>query len=95
VEVVRRLGRCSRYSLPYPFDMADDLEKVVAQALKLPSEARAALAGKLIESLDPGVDEDAEETWSREIASRLVEAEGGTAKPVPWLDARRAILRRE
>ncbi len=35
-------------------------EEVLREALKLPMEARAALAGSLLDSLDDMIDEDAE-----------------------------------
>ena len=46
-------------------------KKVLEEALRLPAEARAALAGHLLESLDDSVDEDVEMAWSKEIARRI------------------------
>ena len=66
--------------------------RLVAEALKLPSEARAALAGKLLDNLDEGVDEDAEEAWSKEIGRRVGELKTGAVKTLPWSEVRRAIL---
>lgn len=63
------------------------------EALRLPSEARAALAGELIQSLDEQVDEDAEAAWTEEIRRRVERFEGGLAKTVPWAEARRQLLR--
>ncbi|MBI4617354.1 MAG: addiction module protein [Planctomycetes bacterium] len=68
------------------------MRKVLEEALKLPLEARAALASSLIESLDEQVDEDAEEWWSKEIARRLAELDSGRGKTIPWAGARRRIL---
>jgi hypothetical protein len=48
--------------------MKNDASKILEEALKLPPEARAALAGSLIESLDETVDENAEAAWADEIA---------------------------
>ncbi len=62
------------------------------EVLRLPQEARAALAGSLIESLDDQVDEDAEVAWSREIARRIEELDSGVVKTVSWAEARRWIL---
>jgi len=76
--------------LPVKSDTTELLEK----ALKLPAEARAALAGFLIESLDESVDEDAEPAWVEEIAHRIRELDSGKAKTVPWSKARRIILGR-
>jgi hypothetical protein len=50
--------------------MAPDLSDM-KKALQLPQEARAALAGSLLESLDETVDESAEQAWSLEIARRM------------------------
>ena len=69
-------------------------KKVLEEALRLPAEARAALAGHLIESLDDSVDEDVELAWSQEIARRIDELERGKVKTVPWSAARRQILGR-
>ena len=59
--------------------------------LALPTEAWAALAGALLESLDETVDETAEAEWDLEIARRMKELDSGTVKPVAWAEARRQI----
>jgi len=74
--------------------MKPNQRKILEEALRLPIEARAALAGYLIESLDDSVDEDAEAAWSQEIARRVEELDKGTVKTVPWSVARRQILGR-
>lgn len=72
--------------------MSGETEKLAAEALKLPPEGRAALAAKLIESLESEVDEDTEAAWSTEIAQRIAELESGKVKAIPWPEARRRIL---
>ena len=72
--------------------MKADTSKLLEKALSLPAEARAALAGSLIESLDESVDEDAEAAWAEEIARRVQKLDSGKAKTVPWPKARRMIL---
>jgi putative addiction module component (TIGR02574 family) len=67
-------------------------KKVLEEALRLPPEARAALAGYLLESLDDSVDADAEAEWEKEIARRIDELDKGAVKMVPWSVARRQIL---
>jgi putative addiction module component (TIGR02574 family) len=67
-------------------------KKVLEEALRLPAEARAALAGHLLESLDDSVDEDVEMAWSKEIARRIDDLNRGKVKTVPWSVARRQIL---
>jgi putative addiction module component (TIGR02574 family) len=66
-------------------------DDVLRAALALPPEARAALAGRLIASLDE-VDEDAERAWSDEIARRVAELERGAVTCIPWPEARRRIV---
>jgi putative addiction module component (TIGR02574 family) len=69
-------------------------KKVLEEALRLPAEARAAIAGRLIESLDDSVDEDAEAAWSKEIARRIDDLDKGKIKTVSWSVARLQILGR-
>ena len=69
-------------------------KKVLEEALRLPAEARAALAGHLIESLDDSVDEDSEAAWSKEITRRIEDLDKGKMQTVPWSVARRQILGR-
>ena len=74
--------------------MKRDTSELLEKALKLPVEARAALAGSLIESLDEAIDEDAEAAWAEEIGRRIGDLDSGKAKTVPWSKARRMILGR-
>jgi putative addiction module component (TIGR02574 family) len=73
--------------------MKQEAKKLLSAALQLPPEARAALAGQLIESLEEEVDEDVESAWSAEIARRLEELKSGKVKAIPWAEARRQIMR--
>lgn len=73
--------------------MSRETEKLLLEALHLPPEARAALAGHLIESLDEEVDEGVEAAWSAEIRRRMEELETGKVTTVPWVEARRQIMR--
>jgi len=68
-----------------------DPRDILQEALKLPPEARAALAGSLLESLDDHVDADAEAAWDAELERRLRQIDQGEVKLVPWNEARRAI----
>lgn len=61
-------------------DSARDLE---SQALQLPSRDRARLAERLISSLDPHADPDAERLWLAEAERRLQELESGDAQAIP------------
>jgi putative addiction module component (TIGR02574 family) len=68
-----------------------DSRQLLAEALRLSDEERAALAGELIQSLEREVDSEAEAAWSAEIRSRLERVEAGTATTVSWAEARRRI----
>ena len=68
-----------------------DSKQLLVEALRLPEEERAALAGELIGSLETEVDSDAEVAWSAEIRARLDQVNAGTARTVPWSEARRRI----
>jgi len=72
--------------------MADDLKKLLEEALMLPAEARAALAGSLLDSLDQEMDSDVEAAWSDEIAKRVAELNSGKVHTEPWSHVRRSLL---
>lgn len=74
--------------------MSPDAAKLLEEALKLPPEARAALAGSLLDSLDDTVDEDAVSAWEEEIARRVHELDSGGVRRIPWSEARRRIAGR-
>jgi len=71
--------------------MKQNIAEILKEALKLPSEARAALAGTLLDSLDETVDTDAESAWEAEIIMRLKEIDEGKVNLVPWAEARARI----
>jgi putative addiction module component (TIGR02574 family) len=72
--------------------MKQNIAEILKEALKLPPEARAALAGTLLDSLDETVDRDAESTWEAEVIMRLKEIDEGKVKLVPWAEARARII---
>jgi hypothetical protein len=51
-----------------------DAAEILRDTLALPTEARATLAGWLLETLDPEVDEEAEAAWAAEVTRRVLEA---------------------
>ncbi|MGD0569735.1 MAG: addiction module protein [Candidatus Sulfotelmatobacter sp.] len=71
--------------------MTPEVSELLKKALALPPEARAALAGSLLESLDETVDASAEEEWNEEIVRRIRELDSGKVKPIPWAEARRQV----
>ncbi len=71
--------------------MTQEVSDLLKKVLALPAEARAALAGSLLESLEDTLDAGAEEEWNQEIARRIAELDSGKVKPIPWAEARRQI----
>ena len=74
--------------------MARDAADVLRHALALQAEARAALIGPFIESLDQVIDEGAEEVWRDEIYYRLEQIDRRAVELIPWQDARRRLRNR-
>lgn len=71
--------------------MTQEVSELRKKAMALTPEARPALAGFLLESLDEAVEESAEGEWNNEIARRIGELDSGKVKPIPWAEARRQI----
>lgn len=71
--------------------MKPDTSKLLKEALKLPPEARAALAGCLLESLEEALDPDSEAAWEAEVAARVKELDSSAVRAIPWSEARRSI----
>jgi putative addiction module component (TIGR02574 family) len=63
--------------------MSPETENVMSQALRLPREARALLAEKLLESLDFEEPFEISNEWKEEIARRCREIDDGTAELIP------------
>lgn len=74
--------------------MKRDAAEILKDALALPTEARAALVGSLLDSLDTDVDEDAEAAWAAEVNRRVAELDRGAVKTVPWAEVRRRLAAR-
>lgn len=78
--------------------MAPETYDLLKRALALPDNERAELAGTLIDSLDPQIDDDAEAAWQEEITRRAEEIRTGKVKTVPWTEVQkrgRALLNGE
>jgi putative addiction module component (TIGR02574 family) len=71
--------------------MTPDVSELLKKVLALPPEARAALAGSLLDSPDETVDASAEEEWNQEIARRIQDLDSGKVKPIPWANACRQV----
>ena len=59
------------------------VEQIAEEALALPSEARALLADRLVESLDPAEDGYIHQLWVKEARRRVDEVRSGSATPIP------------
>ena len=62
-------------------------EQIADEALALPNEARALLADRLVESLDPAEDGHLRQLWMREARRRIDEVRGGEVKTIPAAEA--------
>ena len=69
-----------------------ELDELLRRVLALPPEARAALAGSLLDSLDGSVEEGAAAAWEAEVARRIVQLDSGAVAPIPWSEVRRSLL---
>lgn len=65
--------------------MDTELEKVEAEALKLRPGERAALAQRLLASLEE--DNEIEEAWAQEVERRIAEVESGAVQLIPIEEA--------
>jgi putative addiction module component (TIGR02574 family) len=71
-----------------------DAAEILKDALALPSEARAALARALLDSLETQVDEDLEVAWAAEVNRRLADLDSGSVKAISWPEVRRRLAAR-
>ena len=58
-------------------------QDIISEALRLPKQARALLAEKLLESLDAGEEFEVSQEWQEEIRRRCRELDEGKAKLIP------------
>ena len=75
--------------------MPKGLGQLFREASELPERDRAALAGLLIESLDPQDESEVEAAWEREIGRRITELDDGSVETVSWEDVRRQLFGRQ
>jgi putative addiction module component (TIGR02574 family) len=73
------------------------VEQITEAALSLPSDARALLADRLVESLDPVHDQELQKLWAIEALRRRDEVRAGLVSTIPGEEAlervRRAVAR--
>ena len=63
------------------------IEQIAAEALTLPSEERALLADRLVESLDAAEVNRLDRLWATEAKRRRDEVRHGTVQPIPGDEA--------
>lgn len=63
------------------------IEQIAEEALSLPSEARALLADRLVESLDPLEDGYIRQLWAAEARTRRDDIRSGLVKTIPGQEA--------
>ena len=71
--------------------MSSTARKILQDVLALPEDERAAIAARLIESLDEGPDVGVDEAWAAEIERRCALLDAGQAVTSDWEDVRRRI----
>jgi putative addiction module component (TIGR02574 family) len=72
-------------------DMSIPVEKIAEVALSLPSDARALLADRLVESLDPLTDETVRGAWAAESLRRLDDVRAGKVAAISETDVARRV----
>lgn len=68
--------------------MKSSAKDILDQALKMSEDDRAAIAERLLASLDAKPDQAVEEAWQQEIQRRLSELDRGDVECVPWEEVR-------
>ena len=67
--------------------MSSTVEQLTEEALALPSEARALLADRLVESLDPAEDGYIRQLWVKEALNRRDDIRSGRVQTIPGDEA--------
>jgi putative addiction module component (TIGR02574 family) len=73
--------------LSYLFGMAMTIEQIAEEALALPSESRALLADKLVESLDTAAFSRTDQAWLAEARRRRDDVRSGKVQTIPGDEA--------
>jgi putative addiction module component (TIGR02574 family) len=69
------------------------IEQIAKEALALPSESRALLADKLVESLDTVALSNMDRTWLAEVKRRHEEVRSGEVQTIPGDEALAKVRR--
>ncbi len=71
--------------------MSPEASDLLARALALSADARAALANTLLDTLEV-TNEPVQEAWDAEVARRIEDLKVGKAVTVPWEELHRELL---
>jgi Putative addiction module component len=83
----RSLGACVRRAGAVESQLMErKLEDIASEALQMSLESRAALAKRLLDSLDELAPEEYERLWVEEAARRYQQLKTGTARSIPSKD---------
>lgn len=66
-------------------------KKVEQVALELPAKERAALAERLLESLDELSEQEAAELWRQEAARRAAQLDSGELETIPHAEVEQSL----
>ena len=72
--------------------MARKVQELIREAAKLPESDRAALAGAMLESLEPAPTPAVKAAWSSEIERRVREIDSGAVELIDWEDVRAELF---
>jgi putative addiction module component (TIGR02574 family) len=75
--------------------MQSDLDTVTAAALSLPAPDRAALAERLLDSLDDREQKEVDAAWAEEAERRLQAFDRGELKAIPEEEVFRSLANRK
>jgi Putative addiction module component len=76
------MRHCRLRETSYPLGMRVPVENLTEEALALPADARALLADRLVESLDPLTDDAVRALWTAEAIRRRDEVRAGTVETI-------------
>jgi putative addiction module component (TIGR02574 family) len=68
-----------------------DLSQLETELLSLPSEARAALAQKLLDSLEDVSEAEFDRLWGEESAKRAAQVDSGKVRAIPAEEVARKV----
>ena len=74
--------------------MTHDIDKLVAQARKLPDADRIQLVEQILATMDGGPSGELAEAWIDEIERRSGEIDRGDVQGVPWSEVKDRVRRR-